>query len=164
MEIKALEHCVCVICIYVIYIYICIYVSYLYLYMYIYICYLYLYMYICVCQMEIKALEHFLWALYVSLICVLICADGDQGAGTLSVGLICVPYMCPYMCRWRSRRWNTFCGPYMCPLYVSLYVQMEIKALEHFLWALCGKDVFFWMCCVPTGFFLFFFCVEFSLV
>ena len=53
---------------------------------YMYICYLYLYMYICVCQMEIKALEHFLWALYVSLICVLICADGDQGAGTLSVG------------------------------------------------------------------------------
>ena len=28
--------------------------------------------------------------------------------------------------------------------------QVEIKALEHFLWAMCGKDVFFWMCCVPT--------------
>ena len=86
MELKALEHCVCVICIYVIYIYICIYVSYLYLYMYIYKLSIFIYVYMCV-------------------------SDGDQGAGTLSVGLICVPYMCPYMCRWRSRRWNTFCGP-----------------------------------------------------
>jgi len=28
--------------------------------------------------------------------------------------------------------------------------QVEIKAVEHFLWACCGKDVLFWLCIVPN--------------
>ena len=29
-------------------------------------------------------------------------------------------------------------------------MQVELKGLEHLLWAVCGKDALFWFCIVPN--------------